>query len=134
MSRRKALALVTVALCVGIFIGWFLATRHGDRFTRDFASVSSSADVGITVRTLQRLRAGNDTGAIELLEAHLDGALLALGSSLRSTPEGQRDVLHLQMLDLAREYRVTFPRQSISPEVDEAVTRALSLAAGGKHE
>ena len=84
-------------------------------------------EAGSTVGLLKRLRAGNSTGAVEVLEYRLDSALIGLGALLPSIPESRRDRSYLKAIQKAKDYRTQFPRTNDSPEITEGVARAFTL-------
>lgn len=89
MRMRSALLLAFAALMIGAIAGgWGVGELQG-RITTQWAGVSSAAEAGTTVWALERLRSGNTTKAVELLESKLDGALIGLGASLSSAPESR---------------------------------------------
>ena len=126
MTTSQSLILILLAFAAGVFVGWIVASRRSNQSTRNLLGGASSAEAGLVVCTLERLRTGDHEGAISLLEVGLDSALIVLASLLRPTPEAQRDKRQMQMLRMAREYRARFPRQ-----FDQAVAEAFSLAEGG---
>ena len=130
MSKTSAFLLAALALIIGAFAGaWGVAQFYG-RFTGNLTSTSLAAEAGTTARILERLRAGNATAAVELLELKLDGAVIGLGAFLAETPASRRDPSHLKMLQIARDYRIKFPRKTNSPEIDDGVARAFGLLDG----
>ena len=90
---------------------------------------SKAAEAGNTVITLKCLRAGNTTGAIELLESDLDGSLMVLGSLIPNAPGSHRP-LYLKAIQLSRDYRARFPNTNNPPEITDAVQRAFTLLDG----
>lgn len=124
---RSALLLAFTTLMIGAIAGGWTVGWIQARITTHWAGVSSAAEASTTVWTLERLRSGNTTKAVELLESKLDGALIGLGASLSSTPESRRDPALIKTLQSAREYRARFPRKTENPEIDEAVARVFAL-------
>ena len=128
MNKTRAYTFIGVALVIGFGAGWFDAKYSAGRVPTDIAHSTLAAEIGGEVRALERLRAGNTTNAVEILEAQLDGALLALEANLSITPNRGADPFPFQMLQLAKDYRAKFPHQSNSPEMAQGVARAFQLA------
>lgn len=128
MNKSSAWLLATLTLVAGLLTGaagtWYL----GSQFIARTLAQSDTAETGIAVRVLVRLRSGDSAEAIDLLEAKLDGDLIGLGSSLDRLPPSRREASAVKMLRLAGDYRRQFPRRSSLPEVDAAVAKALALA------
>jgi|SRR5688572_21490164 len=127
MTKTRALLLALAAFVIGAAAGGWAVSRFWDRLNNDLSLGPLGAEASTTVRTLERLRAGNATGAVELLEIKLDGALVGLGAFMRETPPSNRDPLHLKVLSMARDYRARFPRTHDSPEVARSIARAFTL-------
>ena len=130
MSKTRALLLAMAALIIGALAGGWGVSRFWERFAGDLAAGSMAADASTTVLTLEHLRMGNTTGAVERLETKLDGALIGLGAFIPETPKSRRDPQHISVLEIARAYRTKFPRTSDSPEISGGVARAFELLDG----
>ena len=98
----------------------------------DPTSQTLAAEIGGEVRALQHLRAGNSSNAVTILEAQLDGALVALHASLSISPSPGDDPFPFEMLELAREYRAKFPHRSNSAEMEKGIADAFRLVAERK--
>ena len=103
------------------------AIEHLNQYLSAMITTEHSADAGMTVAILERLRSGRAAEAIELLELQLDGAVTGLGASLAATPRGERPPNALSNLKSARQYRNKFPRKTGERNTDEGVERAWSL-------
>ena len=130
MSKTRASFLALAALVIGAVVGGWGVSKFWGRFTGDLSAGSMAAEASTTVSILKRLRAGDLTNAVELLEIELDGALIGLGVFLPDIPEAHREPLHLKVIRTARDYRAHFPRTNESDESAEAVARAFTLLDG----
>jgi hypothetical protein len=106
--------------------GWSVSFFYG-RMTDNLISGSQAAQAITTVRTLERLRDENASEAIELLEIHLDSALIGLGATLARIPEQRWDPAHLEVIQIAKDYRAAYPRTDDSPTIAEGVERTFRL-------
>jgi hypothetical protein len=130
MSKTRALSFALAALIIGAVVGGWGVSRFWGRVTYDLSVGSMAAEASTTVGALERLRDGNTTGAVELLEIKLDGALIGLGAFIPEIGESRRDPLHLKVVEMARDYRAMFPRTNDSPEIADGVARAFLLLDG----
>ncbi len=130
MSKTRAFLLALAALVIGAVAGGGGVSKFWGRFTGDLSAGSMAAEASTTVGILKRLRAGDSTNAVELLEIKLDGALIGLGAFLPNIPEARRDPLHIKVVRTARDYRAQFPRTNDSPEIAEGVAHAFTLLDG----
>jgi hypothetical protein len=127
MSKTRALLLALAALIIGAVAGGWGVSKFWGRLTADLSASSMAAEASTTVRILERLRDGNTTGPVELLEIKLDGALIGLGAIIPEIPESRRDPNYIRAVGIARDYRSKFPRTNDSPDVSDGVARAFSL-------
>jgi len=130
MSKTHAFLLALAALVIGAVGGGWAVSKFWGRFTSNLSTGSMAAEASTTVGILKRLRAGDSTNAVELLEIKLDGALVGLGAFLPEIPEARRDPLHIKVIRTARDYRAQFPRTNDSPEIAEAIAQAFILLDG----
>ncbi|HWX21858.1 MAG TPA: lipid-binding SYLF domain-containing protein [Candidatus Binatia bacterium] len=103
------------------------AQRHLDQYLSGMVTSEHTAAADMAVTTLERLRAGQEPQAVELLEFQLDWAVKALGSALAAMPEKERPPGSLTALKRAKEYRTKFPRKTGNPSLDDEVARAWKL-------
>lgn len=87
-------------------------------------ALQHSADIGMTVGILERLRSGRTNEAINLLETRLDSALMGFGFA----PRDARDASSQRMIEISKQYRAKFPRKTGVVVIDTAVARALEQA------
>ena len=80
----------------------------------------ATTQAGMSVAVLERLRSGRTNDVIGLVETHLDGALTVLSNHTGELRDNQAKIL-----EMARQYRATFPRKTAYPEVDAEVAHAL---------
>ena len=76
--------------------------------------------------TLRDLRAGNPAHAIETLESRLDGGIIMLSAVLPEERDQKMRAAYVRLLKKVRDYRAAHPWKSDSPEVQEAVAKALA--------
>jgi hypothetical protein len=127
MSKSAAIILSTITLLVGVAAGgWGAAIFYGHLMTR-LCINSLTGEASTTVATLKRLRAGDETNAVELLELKLDGDLIGLGGFLADPHELKSDPLYIKTLQMAKDYRVQFPHKTDSPDIDQSVTKTFAL-------
>jgi hypothetical protein len=90
-------------------------------------ATQQSADLGLTLAILQRLRDGRTNSAMELLEGRLNSDITGFVAVYRELPTSLREKMSLKPLAYAREYRVKFPFKHKYPIVDEGVVEALKV-------
>jgi hypothetical protein len=129
MNKGRATGFVLIALVVGAAAGAWVADRMWTSRSLDLMAASAAAEVNTTLYLLHDART-SAAGSTDFLESKLDGAIAALGASLRSIPSSRRDPSHLKVLTRAREYRQRSPHSSGSRTVDKVVTDALALPGG----
>jgi glucose dehydrogenase len=130
MSKRAAIILAVLTLLIGIVAGgWAVGLFYG-RLTTRLIVGQLTAEASTTTVILKRLRAGNTTNAVELLEIKLDGDLIGLGAMLADPREFKRDPQYIKTIQMVRDYRTQFPRKSGSPEVDAGADKAFDLLNG----
>jgi hypothetical protein len=86
-----------------------------------------SADLGVTVAILQRLRDGRTNEVIELLEGRVSSDIIGMVASYRELPDSIREKVSLKSLEHARDYRTKFPFKHRYASVDEGVADALKI-------
>jgi hypothetical protein len=86
-----------------------------------------SADLGMNVAILQRLRDGRTNEAMALLENKVSGDIVGFVASYRELPASVREKVSLKPLELARDYRARFPFKHRYPNMDEGVVEALKI-------
>lgn len=97
------------------FVAYLQNTKQTNTLQRfyDYSNASmaqhNSADLGITLGTLQRLRDGRTNAAFELLEGKLDTDICGFVASYRELPHSLREKMSLKILQYARDYRAKFP-------------------------
>ena len=96
----------------------------------DLAKGDRAADIAQVVRVLESLRAGHTNDAIRQLEFMLDSDLVFIGQYLtmpgpvlKLEPRAQ----DLDVLQMAREYRLKYAHKSGDPLIEASVQAALSL-------
>lgn len=116
----KAIAVGIAALLILICT---LVAASRDRVTTSSRDQAEAAAVGILTQTvaLKRLRAGDASGAIAILETTLNANLLILEGNL----EVQRSPKVKSILETAAEYRERYPHRS-EQELDAQVSRFLN--------
>ena len=133
MSKTRAFLFAFAALVAGTLAGGWGVSKFWERFTGDVLAGSMAAEASTTASILKRLRVGDSTNAVELLELELDGALIGIGACLRDIPDARRDPLHIKAVRMARDYRTHFPRTNGSSEMAEGVARAFTLLGPEPH-
>jgi lipid-binding SYLF domain-containing protein len=103
------------------------ALNHLNAYLSAMTTAMQTADTATTLLVLQRLRQGQSPEAIDLLEARLDGSLIALGASLNAMPRAKRPPQSMELLRQVRSYREKYPRHTENPDIDKQVTQLLDL-------
>jgi len=89
---------------------------------------SKAADIAMTVRVLEYLRAGNTNDAIRRLEDELKADVSSLGMFLEASAIMRMPTTnHLDTLQFAKDYWQKFPRATTNAASDYGVNHALSL-------
>jgi len=115
------------------FVSYLQDTKQTNTLRRfnDYSNASivsqHSADLGVTVAILQRLRDGRTNEAIELLEDRVSTDIIGFVASYRELPGSVREKISLKPLEHARDYRTKFPFKHRYPSVDEGVTESLKI-------
>src|SRR5258708_6360084 len=87
----------------------------------------NSADLGVTVAILQRLRDGRTNEAFELLEGRVSTDIVGFVASYRELPASLREKMSLKPVQYARDYRAKFPFKHRYPKVDQGVAEAFKI-------
>jgi len=127
MSKRVAIIIAAAAFLVGVVAGGWSVGAFYNRLTSRLLIGSLTSDAITTVDDLRRLRAGDATNVVELLEIKLDGDLIGLDTFLADPREFTRDPLYVKSLQKVRDYRTEFPHKTDSPDVDRGVAEAFTL-------
>ncbi len=130
MSKKAAIILAVMTLLIGIAAGGWAVGMFYSRLTARLIVGQLTAEASTTTVTLKRLRAGNTTNAVELLEIKLDGDLIGLGAMLADPREFKSDPQHIKTLQMVKDYRAQFPRKTGWPEVDAGADKAFDLLNG----
>ena len=75
---------------------------------------------------LRYLRAGDTNSAVETLENRLDVGVILLSAVVPEQKDAKKRAAYVRLLKKARDYRAAHPWKSSSPEIQEAVARALA--------
>ena len=100
--------------------------RFNEYSTVTIAS-QKSADLGVTVAILQRLRDGRTNEAFELIEGRLSTDIVGFVASYRELPPSIRAKMSLKPIEYARDYRTKFPFKHRYPSMDEGVASAFKI-------
>ena len=115
------------------FVSYLQDTKQTNTLRRfnDYSNATivsqHSADLGVTVAILQRLRDGRTNEAIALLEGRVSTDIISFVASYRELPDSIRQTISLKSLEHARDYRAKFPFKHRYPSVDEGVADALKI-------
>ena len=131
MSKAATITISLVALLIGIVVGgWTTNNLRRDSNTR-FIIGHLNGEACSTVFTLQHLRSGYITNAVEFLEKKLDGELIGFSGIMLAEPRLlKRDPSFLTTLKAITEYRTHYPQKSGSPEIDGQADKAIDLLNG----
>jgi hypothetical protein len=126
MSKIHALPLVVITFCVGMMVGaWAMVLHYRHQLDRE-ANGETVSLLLLEVHTLELLRSGEITNAIEHLEYDLDWSLIGLTPFLKETPRSPLEQTFVMEIQKARGYRRKFPRKT-STQVDDEVASAFTL-------
>ncbi len=128
MSKKFAVIFILAAFLIGVWGGSIGANHIWGKFFNRFAATGQLTQAGLCLPTLNRLRTNHVADAIELVENELDGALIGFGTYVDHDPHWHPDSTQRNILRMAREYRARYPRRSLHPEIDRAVSKTLALA------
>ncbi len=124
----KAANLATLVIGALAYGACGCACRHDAAL--QLATQAAYADAFLRVaepfETLGDLREGNTNNAIEVLENRLDGGIIGLSSALPEQSDPKKRAAYVRLLKRVRDYRAAHPWKSDSPEVQEAVAKALA--------
>jgi hypothetical protein len=115
-----------VGIIIGIVVGGVLWSHF---VGRSLASRVTAANVAQEITDLRNIRDRHPNDAAEMLEIHLDGYILALGTELAKVPPSRRDPWLVRALEQACDYRQTFPNPAISPDDEALLKKASSLVS-----
>lgn len=131
-NRTKMVVWAIVSVVVGVVAGGIIAANytlsalskfHWEMNT-DVVQVMSVTEVNKDVALLYLLRKGDTQKAIDRLEISLDGHVIGLGFSPRTTAKTPDGVTKAK--DRAKRYRSEFPHRATSSEIDNMVKAVLS--------
>jgi hypothetical protein len=125
MSKSRAFLLAAAAFVVGVAIAGYGASWIFGQTLFAASASGAIADATVTLSVLERLRAGESAGAVDVLEASLDGAIVGIGATIDAKPAAPHQK-EWAVLERARRYRAKHPHNSEPPEIAAAVARALS--------
>ena len=115
------------------FVAYLQDTKQTNTLQRffDYSNVTiasqNSADLGVTVGILQRLRDGRTNEALELLEGRLTTDVSGFVASYKELPASLRQKFSLKPVEYARDYRTKFPYKHRYPEMDKGVAEAFTI-------
>jgi len=125
MQIPKSAYIAIIAGLSGCLVGGFVVSGFWSRNLNRVIRNSSEANAVTAIHNLRLIRQEKFPVAIEFLEIQLDGDILSLGSSLKSSPSNKNDINGT--LKKIAEYRKQFPYPSTSPETQKEVDRVLAL-------
>jgi hypothetical protein len=133
MSKTRTFLLVAVAFLSGGILGaWGIARYYSEMLTRA-TTHGDVALLGQEVRTLEHLRNGRITNAVENLEMNLDWSIICVAPLLEKKTKSAIEETYVRTIEKARDYRARFPRKS-KPEVDDKVAKVFTrLDAQPRH-
>ncbi len=128
-NLRKILSVAGIfllgAVVGGAITGYGTAYYFG-QFVRYGTSLSQMVEIKSKVSTLDKLRQGNTTEAINHLEMMLDGNLVYFLGGIDGSANEQKEIR--KVLKTVKEYRKQFPRSTKYPEADKDIANILSEA------
>lgn len=130
MKKPTVIFFAAITFLLGGVLGAWGISKFLGRFNLDSLVGSKSADASLTTRTLELIREGNTTGAVELLEVRLDGSLSVMGMLMSDAPISRWDPLDVKTLQRAKDYRAKFPRTNEAFQI--AVDKAFRLLNSSK--
>ena len=87
----------------------------------------NSAELGVTMAILMRLRAGSTAEAVQLLETRLTSDVVGFAASYRELPPSIRDKVGLAPLKDARDYCSKYHVKESTPDLNQVVSNAFKL-------
>ena len=129
MKKSYIILFIALALVFGAAGGWFAADYRYGQWVSEFASAGTLGDLAEACRALESARSGDTNIALETLESRLDMAVIQLAAQGRETTDSKKREGYVRALARVRAYRATYPRKTDSPEIDDAVAQALSVAS-----
>lgn len=127
--RIRTVLIAFIALLIGTLAGgvagWYEATSFSARFFGDGWMLGKAVEVQTQVAVLTRIRDGQTTEATNLLESNLDGNIMPLSNS--KVYAETTNLAVTKAINMARDYRSKYPRNTTSKEVDNAVNGVLQI-------
>ena len=131
MKKSTLSVLLGGTFLVGIVIGivvagvlWLHVTK------RSVESRVVAANVAQEITDLRNIRDRHPDDVAEMLEIHLDGYIISLGTELGKVPPTRRDPWLVRALERARDYRQMSPHRAGSPDDEALVQKAFNLVRG----
>jgi hypothetical protein len=133
MSKTRTSLFVLVAFAFGGVVAWQATTSHYNHIINQSYNDSQVGSMMLEVRTLESLRKGNITNAVEQLENDLDETLFGLIPFLEKKPDSLIEQVGIREIQKAKDYRIKFPRKT-GTWIDDDVAKAFVLLdAQSKH-
>ncbi|MEI7808659.1 MAG: hypothetical protein WCJ07_09275 [Verrucomicrobiota bacterium] len=128
MSKTATMTISLVALLIGIVVGGWTTKNFRQYYNTRSIIGQLNGEACSTVFTLQHLRSGYITNAVEFLEKKLDGELIGFSGIMLAEPRLLKsDPSFLTTLNVITEYRTHYPQKSGSPEIDAQADKAIDL-------
>lgn len=115
------------------FVAYLQETKQTNTMQRfgDYSNASiiskSSADLGVNLAILQRLRDGRTNEAYELLEGQVSSDITSFAACYRKLPPALREKVSLKVLGYARDYRAKYPFKHRYQNIDDGVVEAFKI-------
>lgn len=119
--------MIGVALICGMLIGFFYTSYQSSQFFTDMTLLHEANRASETFSALRKLRAGDTTEGINLLESSLDINLISLSSLLKEGTKDDALKSYTNLLVRIGAYRAEYPHKSEVPGMDSAVSDAMQL-------
>ncbi|NJM55207.1 MAG: hypothetical protein HC841_04205 [Verrucomicrobiae bacterium] len=126
---RTNIVVGVISFLLGAVVTVIAAWIPLSRFFATSSANVGAADIVYSLTTLNALKSGKITNAMELLEVQLDGGIIVLGSKLEELPAHLHHKNQIKQMKAAWDYRAKYPRKSDDPDMDATVAAYLDAFA-----
>jgi hypothetical protein len=127
---KRIILVAAIALIVGIIGGYFIGAysvgRQMNEWTHVLVLGNSALKTQECTLLLKGFRSGNDKLMMDRLESLLDFSLIDLAREYSTTRDWNGDAM--KSLQLAKDYRTSYPHRNTIDSVAKQVDDALALA------
>lgn len=123
-KKILAIGIFILGILIGGAIGGYGSFYYVRALYSSYIADGRAIDIKDKALILTRIRTGETEKAIEYLEKALDGDLILYSDGLIEADKKSKRIK--DSVKAAKDYRMQFPRNKNVPEVEEAISKALT--------